>query len=107
MKTVAAPCFGEEVVGELDLVRPDQQVLPVALEERPPAVCADGVGDERSERVPDRRHDDHDPEVPGLPGERLDLADGSETRKPAYGRISSDGSGIIADSMAMASITPR
>ena len=32
---------------------------------------------------------------------------GSETRKPAKGRISSEGSGIIADSMAMASITPR
>ena len=31
---------------------------------------------------------------------------GSDTRKPAYGRISSEGSGIIADSMAMASITP-
>ncbi len=32
---------------------------------------------------------------------------GSETMKPANGRISSDGSGIIADSIAMASITPR
>ena len=31
---------------------------------------------------------------------------GSETRNPAYGRISSDGSGIIADSIAIASITP-
>ena len=32
---------------------------------------------------------------------------GSETRKPAYGRISSDGSGIIADSIAIAITTPR
>jgi len=32
---------------------------------------------------------------------------GSETRKPANGRISSDGSGIIADSIAIASPTPR
>ena len=32
---------------------------------------------------------------------------GSETRKPAYGRISSEGSGIIADSIVIASITPR
>ena len=32
---------------------------------------------------------------------------GSETRKPAYGRISSDGSGIIADSIAIATMTPR
>ena len=31
---------------------------------------------------------------------------GSDTRKPAYGRISSEGSGIIADSMAIASRTP-
>ena len=31
----------------------------------------------------------------------------SETRKPAYGRISSDGSGTIADSIAIATITPR
>ena len=31
---------------------------------------------------------------------------GSETRKPAYGRISSDGNGIIADSIAIATITP-
>ena len=66
MKTVAAPCCCEEPVGELDLVLADQQVLPVALEERPAAVRADGVGDERAERVPDRRDDDHDPEVPRL-----------------------------------------
>ena len=32
---------------------------------------------------------------------------GSETRNPAYGRISSEGSGIIADSIAIATITPR
>ena len=32
---------------------------------------------------------------------------GSETRNPAYGRISSDGSGIIADSIVIASMTPR
>ena len=32
---------------------------------------------------------------------------GSETMNPANGRISSDGSGIIADSIAIASITPR
>ena len=32
---------------------------------------------------------------------------GSDTRKPANGRISSEGSGIIADSMAIASRTPR
>ena len=31
----------------------------------------------------------------------------SEMRKPANGRISSDGRGIMADSMAMASVTPR
>ena len=31
---------------------------------------------------------------------------GSDTRNPAYGRISSEGSGIIADSIAIASITP-
>ena len=49
--------LGEEPVGQLDLVRPDQQVLAVALEERPAAVRPDGVGDERAERVPDRRHD--------------------------------------------------
>ena len=30
----------------------------------------------------------------------------SETRKPAYGRISSEGSGTIADSIAIASMTP-
>ena len=29
---------------------------------------------------------------------------GSDTRNPAYGRISSEGSGIIADSMAIASM---
>ena len=32
---------------------------------------------------------------------------GSEMRNPANGRISSEGSGIIADSIAMAAITPR
>ena len=31
---------------------------------------------------------------------------GSETRKPAYGRMSSEGSGTIADSIAMATATP-
>ena len=41
----------------------------------------------------------------GWPRDRLELG-GSETRNPANGRISSDGSGIIADSMAIASITP-
>ena len=41
MKTVAAPCCCEEPVGELDLVRADQQVLAVALEERPAALRAD------------------------------------------------------------------
>ena len=35
------------------------------------------------------------------------VAVGSETRKPANGRISSEGSGIIADSIAIAAITPR
>ena len=35
------------------------------------------------------------------------IAVGSETRKPANGRISSEGSGIIADSIAIAIITPR
>ena len=35
------------------------------------------------------------------------IAVGSETRNPANGRISSDGSGIIADSIAIASSTPR
>ena len=74
MNTVAAAVLREEPVGELDLVRPDQQVLPVALEERPAAVRADGVGDERAERVPDRRHDHDDPEVPRRAGERLELA---------------------------------
>ena len=32
---------------------------------------------------------------------------GSETRNPAYGRISSEGSGIIADSTVIAISTPR
>ena len=32
---------------------------------------------------------------------------GSETMNPANGRISSDGSGIIADSIAIAIMTPR
>ncbi len=32
---------------------------------------------------------------------------GSETRNPAYGRISSEGSGTIADSIAIATVTPR
>ncbi len=64
---------GEERVGQLDLVLADEQVLAIALEERPATVRPDGVGDERPERVPDGRHDDHDPEVPGLPGDRLDL----------------------------------
>ena len=31
---------------------------------------------------------------------------GSDTRNPAYGRISSEGSGTMADSMAIASMTP-
>ena len=35
------------------------------------------------------------------------ICDGSDTRNPAYGRISSEGSGIIADSIAIAIITPR
>jgi len=43
---------------------------------------------------------DHGPFVSGS------SFDGSETRKPAYGRISSDGSGTIADSMAIAIMTP-
>ena len=64
----------EEWVRELDLVGADEQVLAEPLQERPPAVCPDGVGDERPERVPDRRGHDHDPEVPGCRGERLDLA---------------------------------
>ena len=102
---VAAPYFGEEPVGDLDLVRADQQVPAVALEERPAAPRADGVRDQRAERVADRRHDHDDPEAPRAVGERLDWV-GSETRKPAYGRISSDGSGIIADSIAIATITP-
>src|SRR6185312_11884714 len=44
---------------------------------------------------------DHGPRVSGS------IWLGSETRKPAYGRISSEGSGIIADSIAIAIITPR
>ena len=67
MNTVAAPCCCEEPSASLDLVLPDQQVLPVALEERPAAVRADGVGDQRADRVPDRREDHHDPEVPRRP----------------------------------------
>ncbi len=34
------------------------------------------------------------------------IAVGSETRNPANGRISSDGSGIIADSMPIAAARP-
>ncbi len=34
------------------------------------------------------------------------IAVGSETRKPANGRISSDGSGTIADSIAIAPARP-
>jgi len=63
----------EEPLTDLDLVRADQQVLAVALQERPAAERADGVGHERPERVADRREHDDDPEVPGRAGERLDL----------------------------------
>jgi hypothetical protein len=44
---------------------------------------------------------DHGPRVSGS------IWPGSEMRNPAYGRISSEGSGIIADSMAIAAATPR
>ena len=43
----------------------------------------------------------------GRPGDRLDLASGSRPGSPANGRISSEGSGIIADSIAIAAPTPR
>jgi hypothetical protein len=62
----------KNAVWELDLVRPDEHVAAVALEERPTAVGADGVGDERADRVADGREDDDEPEVPGLAGQRLD-----------------------------------
>ena len=41
------------------------------------------------------------------PRVRGSIRAGSDTRKPAYGRISSEGSGTIADSIAIASMTPR
>jgi hypothetical protein len=44
---------------------------------------------------------DHGPWVSGS------TLDGLDTRKPAKGRTSSEGSGIMADSMAMATPTPR
>ena len=64
----------EEVLGDLDLVGSDQQVLAVPLEEGPPAPCPDGVGDERPQRVPDRRDDDDDPVAPRSVAERFELA---------------------------------
>ena len=96
----------EEPVGELDLVRPDQQVAAVALEERPAAVRPDGVGDERPERVPDRRDDRPRSRSSTAAGERLDLASGRRRGSRRTGRISSEGSGTIADSIAIATMTP-
>ena len=49
--TVAEPYFAKKRSARLDLVVADQQVLAVALEERPAAPRADGVGDERPDRV--------------------------------------------------------
>ena len=93
----------EEPVGELDLVMPDQQVLPVSLEERPSAEGADGIRDERPERVADGGEDDDDPEVPGLAGEWLELRR-IGTRNPGVRQDQLRGSRIIADSIAMASM---
>ena len=103
---VAEPYFVEEVLGQLDLVRPDEQVLAPALEERPAAPRADAVADHRADGVADCRRRSRPA--------RSSTARGSAARWPSdrrpgsrrSGRISSDGSGIIADSIAMATITP-
>ncbi len=68
-----AAVLGEEALGEIDLVRPDQQVPAVSFEDGSAAVRPDRVRDERAERIADRRRHDHDPEPPGSVGQRLEL----------------------------------
>src|SRR3954452_17892457 len=63
----------EEVLGDLDLVRADQQVPSVALKERSTPPPPARVRDKRAERVPDRRGDDDQPEIPWPARERLGL----------------------------------
>src|SRR5207245_1912426 len=60
-------------LGQLDLVGPDEEVPPVALEKRSAAPGPDPIRDERARRVPQRRHDDDHPEAPRAVAERLDL----------------------------------
>ena len=69
---VAAPCLAKNLLGQLDLVLADQDVLPVALQEGPATVRPDRVGNERAKRVPDGRGDHDEPVVPRLAGDRLD-----------------------------------
>ena len=95
----------EEPVGRLDLVGPDQQVPTVSLEEGSATVRTDRIRDQRPEGVPDGGHDRHDPERPGVAGQWLDLARIGH-QEPSVRKDQSDGSGTIADSIAMASITP-
>ena len=101
--TVAAPYCSKNRSASSISCGADQQVPAVALQERPAALGADRVRDERAERVPDRRHDRRRSRSSTAAPVSGSIWLGSETRNPAYGRISSDGSGIIADSIAIAS----
>ena len=97
---------GEERIGQLDLVLADEQVLAIALEERPATVRPDRVGDERPDVFPMVATTTTIQKFQGCPV-MARSGSGPTRGSPAYGRISSEGSGIIADSMAMASMTPR
>src|SRR4029078_6649282 len=56
--------FLEAAGGEPQRVRPDEQVPPPALEERPAAPGADVVADDRADRVADRGERPNTPRPP-------------------------------------------
>ena len=72
----------EEVLRQLQLVGPDEQVAPVSFQERPPTPRADRVTDERPHGVPHGGRHDDDPEVPWRRGKpfRLCRVGNEETR---------------------------
>src|ERR1035437_1097768 len=63
---------GEELLGLIDLVLADQEVLAPSVQERPAQPGAEEVAEERAGRVGRGADDDDAPEVPVAVGERFD-----------------------------------
>ena len=85
---------------------PDEQIPPKSLQEWSSAVLpiAYEISDPQVLPIVPATTTAQNSQGPPVSGSTLL---GSEMRKPAKGRISSEGSGIIADSIVIATSTPR